>query len=103
MIPGPRVSGIGGALFDERIPMSQRVGKAAVNALTGVKVQTVDPRYQYSDARRMLTEQMPGYMRSYTESYVPKDLIPFMNERDLERMRVFNTFGKRLREQRQKQ
>lgn len=101
MIPGPRVSGIAGALADTSVPMSQRIPKAAVNALLGVKVQQVGEQYKYGDARRMIAEQMPQYMKDYTENYVPKELMPYLDQKNLQRTRAYNTFGRRLREARQ--
>jgi hypothetical protein len=100
LMPGPRIGGLLGGLADDRLPFDQRLAKQAINALTGVKLQDVDPRYAKSDARRMIQENMGGIMRDYNEAYVPKDKIPNLTPAELLQMRVFNTFGKQLQEMR---
>jgi len=98
LIPGPRVSGIIGGLTDPRIPMDQRIAKTLVNTLTGVKLQTVDPAYQLSDARRILAEELSPYMRQYTEDYIPKDVLPQVPAEFLPKYQLFKGLGTELRD-----
>jgi hypothetical protein len=98
LIPGPRVSGIAGGLLDQRIPMDQRIAKTLVNTLTGIKLQTVDPAYQLSDARRILAEELSPFMREYTEDYIPKDVLPQVPPEMLPKYQLFKSLGKDLRE-----
>jgi hypothetical protein len=98
LIPGPRVSGIVGGLLDPRIPMDQRVAKTLVNTGLGVKLQTVDPAYQLSDARRILAEELSPFMREYTEPYIPKEVLPQVPTEKLPKYQLFKSLGKDLRE-----
>ena len=101
LLPAPRVGGLVGGMVDQRIPdLKQRAAKQAINALTGIKLQTVDPAYQLGDARRMISEDMSDVMRDYTEKYIPKEEIGRLTPEELMRFRVFNTFGKQLQERR---
>lgn len=100
LIPAPRISGIVGGMVDPRIPIEQRIAKTLVNTLTGVKLQDVDPAYQYSDARRILAGQLGEFMKDYTESYIPKDTLAQVPEEMLPQYALFRSLGKRLREQR---
>jgi hypothetical protein len=68
-----------------------------------VKVQDVDPRYQYSDARRLLAEEFGDFARDYTESYIPKDVLPQVPAELLPRYELFRSLGKRLRDERKAQ
>lgn len=101
LTPGPRITPLIGQLVDPRLPPSQRIPKAMFNALTGVKMQTVDPAYQYGDAREMLSEQLSGVMRDYPMKYVPKDQRDKLTPQQDLQLRVFNTFGKILRDRRE--
>ncbi len=104
LIPGPRISSVISPLVDSRVPdMQQRVAKMLINSLTGVKVQDVDPRYQYSDARRLLAEEFGDFARDYTESYIPKDVLPQVPAELLPRYELFRSLGKRLRDERKAQ
>jgi hypothetical protein len=100
LTPAPRISGIVGGLVDPRIPMEQRIAKQLVNTLTGVKLQDVDPAYQLSDARRILSQELGSYMRDYSESYIPKDVLPQVPPELLPKYQLFRTLGRDLREQR---
>ncbi len=100
LTPAPRISGIVGGLVAPRIPMEQRIAKQLVNTLTGVKLQDVDPAYQLSDARRILSEELGSYMRDYSESYIPKDVLPQVPPELLPKYQLFRTLGRDLREQR---
>ena len=103
LIPGPRVSGILGSLSDQRIPMDQRIAKTLVNTLTGVKTQTLDPQYQVADARRLLADDLDMFMRDYTESYIPQDVLPQVPAELLPKYALFKSLGKDLREKRKQQ
>ena len=102
VVPGPwqRLISIGGTLADDRIPMTQRVLKTGVNAMTGVKLRTVDPAWQLNDARRKLAGRLGSFMQDYTESYIPKDSIPQVPSELIPEYQLFRTLGKDLRETR---
>jgi hypothetical protein len=101
LTPGPRITPLIGQLVDQRLPLSQRVPKAAFNALTGVKLQTVDPAYKYGDARQLLSEQLQGVMRDYPMKYVPKDERDKLTADQALKLKAFNTFGKIIRDRRE--
>lgn len=101
LIPAPRISGILGGLSDPRIPMDQRIMKTLVNSLTGVKLQTVDPAYQLSDARRILGGDLDAYMQDYTEQYIPEDVLPQVPSELLPKYHLFKALGKDLKTIRQ--
>jgi hypothetical protein len=104
LIPAPRISSVISPLVDSRIPdMQSRVSKMLINSLAGVKVQDVDPRYQLSDARRILAEELGDYTRDYAESYIPKDVLPQVPEELLPKYALFRSLGKRLRDERKAQ
>jgi len=100
LTPGPRISGILGALTDQRIPMDQRIAKTLVNTLTGIKIQNIDPEYQIADARRMLANDLDKFMQDYTESYIPEDVLPQVPPDLLPKYALFKSLGKDLRERR---
>ena len=102
VVPGPwqRLISIGGTLADDRIPMTQRVLKTGVNAMTGVKLRTVDPAWQLNDARRKLAGRLGSFMQDYTESYIPKETIPQVPSELIPEYQLFRTLGKDLRETR---
>jgi hypothetical protein len=101
-VPGPQQRLIGpiGGLMDDRIPMKQRVAKQLFNSLAGIKLQDVDPEWQLQDARRQLSGRLSGYMTDYTESYVPKDVLPQVPAELMPDYMLFRTLGKDLRERR---
>ena len=101
-VPGPqqRVLSVLGGLADDRIPMQQRVAKQLFNSLAGIKIQDVDPEWQLQDARRQLEGRLSGYMQDYTESYVPKSVIPQLPAELTPDYMLFRTLGKQLRERR---
>ena len=102
VLPGPqqRLINIAGGMFDERIPLQQRLLKQGFNAMTGVKLRTVDPAWQLNDARRKLSGRLDSFMQDYTESYIPKDNIPQVPAEMIPDYALFRTLGRDLREAR---
>ena len=80
--------------------MQQRITKQLFNALSGIKIQDVDEAWQLQDARRQLAGRLSGYMQDYTESYVPKDVLPQLPRELLPDYMLFRSLGKQLRETR---
>ena len=101
-VPGPhqRLISLAGGLADDRIPVKQRIAKQLFNSLAGIKIQDVDPEWQLQDARRQLSGRLSGYMQDYTESYVPKDVLPQLPAELTPDYMLFRTLGKQLRDQR---
>ena len=64
---------VAGALADDRIPMSQRVLKAGVNNLTGVKIKTIDANASARDAIAKLEAESAPYSRELTIQTISKD------------------------------
>lgn len=102
LTPGPqqRLIPILGGLADQRIPMQQRIAKQTFNALAGMKLQDVDPAWQLQDARRVLGQQLGGFMQDYTESYIPEDVLPQLPMELMPQYQLFRTLGRDLREAR---
>lgn len=102
MTPGPHQRLIGpiGGLMDDRIPMRQRVAKQLFNSLAGIKLQDVDPEWQLQDARRQLAGRLSGYMTDYTESYIPKEVLPQVPAELMPSYMLDRTLAKELRERR---
>jgi hypothetical protein len=102
LVPGPqqRILPVLGGLADDRIPRPQRIAKQAFNALMGVKIQDVDPAWQLQDARRLLSDQLGGFMQDYTESYVPEEVLPQLPPELMPSYMLFKTLGRDLRESR---
>lgn len=102
VLPGPqqRLINIAGGMFDERIPLQQRAIKQGFNAMTGVKLRTVDPAWQLNDARRTLSGRLGAFMQDYTESYIPKNNIPQVPAELIPDYALFRTLGRDLREAR---
>lgn len=65
-----------GGLVDDRLPLPQRLVKQGINTLSGVKLQDVDPEWQLMDARKKIADDLKGYSSTFTESYIPEDLLP---------------------------
>jgi hypothetical protein len=76
-IPGiQRVLSLAGGLSDQRIPMSERLAKQAINNTLGVQVQDVDPDWMYSDLDRKIARNLKGYMSSKNIYFIPEALQP---------------------------
>lgn len=76
-IPGlQRPISLAGGLADQRIPIEDRVLKQAINNLTGVKIQDVDPDWMYSDISRKIARNLKGYMSSKPIDFIPEELQP---------------------------
>lgn len=80
MIPGLQVPiAIGGTLTDPRIedPI-QRAVKAGVNYSTGVKVKTLDRKYNREDKMRKIDEALSetNKTRTLQRTYIPEELVP---------------------------
>jgi hypothetical protein len=66
-----------GSAVDPRVPdVPFRLGKTLINNLTGVKIQNVDPEYEYLDAMNKIKQQLAPYNREFVQSYVPKEQLP---------------------------
>jgi len=102
LTPFPRVAGIAGGLMDDRIPMQQRAIKQLFNTFTGVKMQTADPAWQLSDARRKAAQKLEGFMTNYTESYIPEERLPQVPPELMPYFQLYQSLGRDLREARQK-
>lgn len=80
---GSRLIGAYRQLTDERLTPTDRAGKFAFNALTGLKLQDVDmERTRRLAARNMLTQMLettPG-VRTYENITVPEDVLRAMPE-----------------------
>jgi acetyl esterase/lipase len=82
--------------------MAQKLVKQGFNSLAGVKLRTIDPAWQISDARRLYGERLGDFMEDYTESYVPKDRLPYLPADKILDYQIFRTLGRDLREARKK-
>lgn len=74
---GSRGASLAANLLDPRIEnVPFRFGKAAVNTLTGVKIQNVNREYEALDALTKIRQQLSPYNREFVQSYIPKELLP---------------------------
>lgn len=99
--PGPwqRFISLAGGLTDERIPLQQRLLKQGFNSLAGVKLRTVDPAWQLSDAMQNLSEGgLADFMVDYSEPFIPKSRLPQVPAEFLPDYQLFRTLGRDLRE-----
>jgi len=79
LIPGlTNPLSVAGGLADERLPFSQAAAKQAINALTGIKLQDVDRRWQLQDAISENADRLRGWTRTTTIESVPSALLPMM-------------------------
>jgi hypothetical protein len=78
-IPGTqRIASLTGALLDQRLPVPARLAKATLNNLSGIKIQNVDPEYELLDAREKIARQLEPYNRTFTQAYIPEELLPYV-------------------------
>lgn len=78
-IPGlQRPIQLAGSLTDQRIPIDQRLIKAGINTFSGVKLQNVEAEAELLDARAKIAQQLEPYNRSFVQSYIPEELLPYV-------------------------
>jgi hypothetical protein len=92
------------SLLDDRGGQSlqHRVGKTALNALSGVKVRDVAQQDVLADALRQIEESIDPYTREFQQTYIPEHLQPGVPQWALQRMAVSRALGRERREARKK-
>jgi len=87
---------IGGALADDRIESrSRRAGKAALNYLSGFKIQDIDEKFIVEDQLRTIGDTLRDKTRTMEMRFVPDELEPTLTPRE----RQLNTLAKWLQQQ----
>lgn len=79
-------------------PLSSRVAKTAVNALTGTKFRDVSQEEALSDAVREIENSIDPYTREFKQVYIPKDMEPEVPQWALQRQAVARALGRERRE-----
>ncbi len=79
-------------------PLSSRVAKTAVNALTGTKFRDVSQEEALSDAVREIENSIDPYTREFKQIYIPKDMEPEVPQWALQRQAVARALGRERRE-----
>ena len=57
--------------------------------------QDVDPEYELLDARNKISEFLKRYQNTFTQRYIPQELLPFIPEQ----AQQFNAVDKELQQQ----
>lgn len=79
-------------------PLSSRIAKTAVNALTGTKFRDVSQEEALSDAVREIENSIDPYTREFKQVYIPEDMTPEVPAWALQRQRVARALGRERRE-----
>ena len=78
----------------DQLPTSDVAARTAVNALTGIKMRTLDTDDMIYDVKRNLADELGSNLREYKVQYVPKELLPSLPERDQRNYRNFRQLEK---------
>lgn len=97
LLPTPRIAGLVSPLFDDRIPMQQRLLKSIVNAGTGVKLQDADQRWMVQEQRERAGDRLGDFMVDYTDSFIPEERIPQVPRELMPYYQLYRELGKELR------
>jgi hypothetical protein len=92
------------SLLDDRggQPLQHRLGKTALNAVSGVKLRDVAQQDALADAVRQIEESIDPYTREFQQTYIPEHLQPGVPQWALQRMAVSRALGRERREARKK-
>jgi hypothetical protein len=92
------------SLLDDRggQPLSHRIGKTGLNALSGIKIRDVAQQDALADAVRQIEESIDPYTREFQQTYIPEHLQPGVPQWALQRMAVSRALGRERREARKK-
>ena len=85
-----------GTVFDQQVENpSYRAAKIIANELSGFKLQDVDPEYELLDARNKISEFLKRYQNTFTQRYIPEELLPLIPQQ----AQQFNAVDKQLQQQ----
>jgi hypothetical protein len=79
-------------------PLSSRVAKTAVNALTGTKFRDVSQEEALADAIREIEGSIDPYTREFKQVYIPKDMEPEVPAWALQRQAVARGLARERRD-----
>lgn len=79
-------------------PLSLRLGKAAVNALTGTKFRDVSQEEALADAIREIENSIDPYTSEFKQVYIPKDMEPEVPQWALRRQAVARALSRERRD-----
>jgi hypothetical protein len=91
-------------LDDEKLPdFRDRLWQMGINATSGVKFQNVDDQARRIDARKKIAEMMQAdpLVRNFTQTFIPEDSKPFVDNELLELMALERQLGKELARERE--
>jgi len=63
--------------------------------LSGFKLQDVAPEYELLDARNKMSEFLKRYQNTFTQRYIPEELLPLIPQQ----AQQFNAVDKELQQQ----
>jgi hypothetical protein len=85
-----------GTVFDQQVENpGYRAAKILANELSGFKLQDVDPEYELLDARNKISEFLKRYQNTFTQRYIPQELLPLIPPQ----AQQFNAVDKELQQQ----
>ena len=85
-----------GTVFDQQVENpGYRAAKILANELSGFKLQDVDPEYELLDARNKISEFLKRYQNTFTQRYIPEELLPLIPPQ----AQQFNAVDKELQQQ----
>lgn len=97
-IPGiQRLLGIGGTLTDQRLSFPERLMKTSVNSTLGFRQATSDPEQEDLEAGRKIGERNAPWNRSFSVSYIPDELMPYVPPEAQEFEKLGQVLKKRVR------
>jgi len=79
-------------------PLSSRIAKTAVNALTGTKFRDVSQEEALADAIREIEGSIDPYTREFKQVYIPKDMEPEVPQWALQRQAVARGLARERRD-----
>lgn len=94
-----RPLGVARTLLDDRGGQSygHRLGKAGLNAVSGLKVRDVSQQDALSDAMRQIEESIDPYTRDFTQTFIPEQLQPSVPQWALRRLAVSRALARERR------
>ena len=85
-----------GTVFDQQVENpGYRAAKILANELSGFKLQDVDPEYELLDARNKISEFLKRYQNTFTQRYIPEELLPLIPPQ----AQQFNAVDRELQQQ----
>lgn len=90
------------SILDNRggTPLPHRIGKTAINAVSGVKFRDVAEEDVLSDAIREIDQSIDPYTREFKQIYIPEHLQPQVPQYALRRLAVSRALAREKREAR---